>query len=108
MVKWNHRLNRHEFGQTLGHTEGWGSLECCSPRGCKELDMTEQLDNNKNKHCSMELNLRVVLGTSGFAFDIRSEGGLGDYSQTCHECLSLLFLLCSKTRVSLFLLSSLP
>ena len=81
MVEWHHRLNGHEFEKTLGHTEGWGSLECCSSRGCKESDTTEQLNNNnkKNKHCSIELkNLRVVLGTSGFAFDIGSEGDLGD------------------------------
>ena len=27
--------------QTLGDSEGQGSLACCSPRGRKELDMTE-------------------------------------------------------------------
>ena len=27
--------------QTLGDSEGQGSRECCSPWGCKELDMTE-------------------------------------------------------------------
>ena len=26
--------------------EGQGSLACCSPQGCKKLDMTEQLNNN--------------------------------------------------------------
>ena len=26
---------------------GQGSLACCSPWGCKESDMTEQLNNNK-------------------------------------------------------------
>ena len=30
-----------EFEQTLGDNEGQGSLECCSPWGCKESDMTE-------------------------------------------------------------------
>ena len=29
--------------------EGQGSLACCSPWGCKELDMTERLNNNKIK-----------------------------------------------------------
>ena len=33
MVGWHHRLNRHEFEWTLGHGEGKGSLECCSPWG---------------------------------------------------------------------------
>ena len=43
----HHRVNRHEFEQTPGDGEGQGSLECCSPWGRKELDMTEQLNNNK-------------------------------------------------------------
>ena len=34
------RLSGHESEQTLGDSEGQGSLECCSPWGCKELDMT--------------------------------------------------------------------
>ena len=34
----------NEFEQTLGDGEGQGSLECCSPWGCKESDMTEQLN----------------------------------------------------------------
>ena len=34
----------HEFEQTLWVGDGQGSLACCSPRGCKELDMTEQLN----------------------------------------------------------------
>ena len=39
MVGW-HQLNGHEFEQTLGDSEGQGSLACCSPRGHKESDMT--------------------------------------------------------------------
>ena len=41
MVGWNHRQNRHEFEQTLGNSDGQGSLECCSPWGHKESDRTE-------------------------------------------------------------------
>ena len=33
MVRWHHRLNGHEFEQTLGDSEGQGSLVCCSPWG---------------------------------------------------------------------------
>ena len=47
MVGWYHQLLGHEFEQTLGDSEGQGSLECCSPWGCKEEDTTEQL-NKKN------------------------------------------------------------
>ena len=46
MVGWHHQLNGHEFEQTLGDDEGQGSLACCSPWICKELDTTEQLSNN--------------------------------------------------------------
>ena len=46
MVGWYHQLNGHEFEQILGSSEGQGSLECCSPWGCKESDPTEQLNNN--------------------------------------------------------------
>ena len=31
----------HEFEQSLGVGDGQGSLACCSPWGCKNLDMTE-------------------------------------------------------------------
>ena len=46
MVGWYHQLNGHEFEQIPGSSEGQGSLECCSPWGCKESDPTEQLNNN--------------------------------------------------------------
>ena len=44
MVGWHHQLNGHGFEQTLGVGDGQGSLVCCSPWGCKELDMTEWLN----------------------------------------------------------------
>ena len=45
MVGWHHRINGHEFEQALGVGDGQGSLRvCCSPWGCKELDMTELLN----------------------------------------------------------------
>ena len=47
MVGWHHRLNGHEFEQASGDAEGQGGLVCCSPRGHKESDTTEQLNNNK-------------------------------------------------------------
>ena len=40
MVGSHDRLHGHEFEQIRGHREGQGSLACCSPWGCKELDMT--------------------------------------------------------------------
>ena len=44
MVGWHHQFNGHEFELALGVGDGQGSPACCSPWGCKELDMTEQLN----------------------------------------------------------------
>ena len=41
MVGWHHQINGHEFEQTPGHSEGQGSLACCSP-GHKKLDLLTQ------------------------------------------------------------------
>ena len=35
MVGWNHQLHGYEFEQAPGHSEGQGSLVCCSLWGCK-------------------------------------------------------------------------
>ena len=48
MVRWHHWLNGHEFEQALGDDKGQGSLACCSPWGCKELNTTYRL-NTDNK-----------------------------------------------------------
>ena len=45
-MRWYHRLDGREFEQTPGDGERQGSLACCSPWGCKELDVTERLNNN--------------------------------------------------------------
>jgi len=47
IVVWHHRLNVHEFEQTLRDSEGQGSLACCSPWVCKESDTTYQLNNER-------------------------------------------------------------
>ena len=46
MVGWHHRLNGHEFEQTLGDGEGQRSLTCCSPWSHKESDKTYPLNND--------------------------------------------------------------
>ena len=38
MVGWHHQLNGNEFEQTLGDSEGQGSLACYSLWCCKESD----------------------------------------------------------------------
>ena len=49
VVGWHHRLNGHEFAQTLGDSEGQGSLVCYSPQGRRESDTTEGL--TLSLHC---------------------------------------------------------
>ena len=44
MVGRHHQLSGCEFEQTLGDSEGQGSLACCSPWGCK--NMTKQLQQS--------------------------------------------------------------
>ena len=44
MIGWHHQFDGHEFEQAPGVGDGQGSLVCCSPWGCKELDITEQLN----------------------------------------------------------------
>ena len=41
MVGSHHLHDGHEFEQALGVGDGQGSLECCSPLGSKESNMTE-------------------------------------------------------------------
>ena len=64
MVGQHHQLNEHELGQTLGESEGPGGPACCSPWGCKELDTTQQLNNN-NRDVDMENRLVDTAGGEG-------------------------------------------
>ena len=56
MVGWPHQHNGHEFEQTLGDSEGQGSLSCCSSWDCKESDTTWRL----NKLLICESKKRLV------------------------------------------------
>ena len=63
MVGWHRQLNGHEFEQAPGVDDGQGGLECCSPWGLKELDMSEQLDNNNRRiirECKSSFSLTSV------------------------------------------------
>ena len=63
IVEWHHRLDGHEFEQALGVGDEQGSLVCCSPWGCKELDMTEQLNWTElpDREGSFNLYLKVLV-----------------------------------------------
>ena len=41
---WHHQLKGNKFGWTLGVGDGQRALACCGSWGCKESDMTEQLN----------------------------------------------------------------
>ena len=44
MVGWHHQLYEHEFEQAPGVGDEQGSLVSSSPWGCKEAQVTEQLN----------------------------------------------------------------
>ena len=44
MAGWHHWLDGHEFEWTPCVGDGQGGLVCCTSWGCKESDMTEQLN----------------------------------------------------------------
>ena len=60
IVGWHHRPNGQEFEQTSGDSEGPGSLACCSPWGCKELDMTERLNSSNSSSQNSEKHFNVL------------------------------------------------
>ena len=61
MVGWHHRLDWHEFEQVPGVGDGQGSLACCSPWGCKELDTTERLNWTELKFFISFMSIRVSI-----------------------------------------------
>ena len=66
MIEWHHRLNGHEFEQIPGEGEGKRSLACCSSWGCKELDTTQQPNNNNITKAGFQIQAIHVLNTMGF------------------------------------------
>ena len=49
MVGRHHQLDGRKFKQDPGVGNEQGSLVCCSPRGLKESDMTELLNNSNRR-----------------------------------------------------------
>ena len=71
MVGWHHLPDWYEFEQAPGVGDAERSLVCCSPWGCKELDMTERLNwttiisgnslSETSKNCSGLLEVKAQL-----------------------------------------------
>ena len=59
VVGCHHWGSGHESEQTPGDSEGQGSLVFCSPWGCKESDMTWQL-NNRWPFCYRKVKVKVA------------------------------------------------
>ena len=51
MAGWHHWLNGRESEWTQGVGDGQGGLACCDSWGCKESDMTEQLNWTELNWC---------------------------------------------------------
>ena len=101
------------FEQTLGDSEGQGSLARCSPWGCKESDRTEWLNNKTNPFTQNLFKSWVVLGVSQLACPFRFQGGssscdfsslMGPRKDTGFQLFHLFFLL---ERKKFWLLSTL-
>ena len=60
MVRWHHWLNRHEFEQAQGDSEGQGSLVCCRLWSHKASDMTYHW-TTKTRRMLLEQNLEIRL-----------------------------------------------
>ena len=59
-MRWLDGINGHELEQTLGLSEGQGSLACCCSWCCKELDMTQGLKNKNNVSFKLEYKYYIL------------------------------------------------
>ena len=67
MVGWHHRLNEHEFDQSLGDSEGPGSLARCSAWSQKESDTaqpTEQRLHSSISEINVTSSVQILLENS--------------------------------------------
>ena len=55
MVRYLYQFNGHDFEKTLGDSGGQRSLVCCSLWGCKELDMTQELNNKETTQSGLQI-----------------------------------------------------
>ena len=73
MVGWHHRLNGCEFEQTLGDSEGQGSLVRCSPWGHRESDMTEQQLSGGKRECIRIVCLYVYVSLPTYTLSFQGK-----------------------------------
>ena len=69
---WHHRLNGHKLGQTSGDYEERGGLVSCSPRSCKDSDMTRWLNNNVYINIYTQLILKQYIHSRFLNMSVRA------------------------------------
>ena len=89
MVGWHHRLNGHKFEQAPGVGDGQGSLACCSPRGRKESDTTEQLNNNNPSSPAVKDSVLPLQGVEGKG-SIPGRGTKIPYAAQCGQNVKII------------------
>ena len=72
MVGRHHQLNAHKFEQTLGDSEGQGSLAHYSLCDQKEADTTQQLKNNNHNPYNQVWEVVKKYGTAATAKSLQS------------------------------------
>ena len=65
MAGWHHHFKGRDLGETVRDGEGQGGLECCSPWGHNELDMTGWLNYN-NAHLYVLFGKNICSGLPVF------------------------------------------
>ena len=69
MIGWHHQLKGHELDQTPGDVEGHGSLACSNSWGPKDLDKTQQLNNDNNIYLSIYLSIPEGISNTGISVE---------------------------------------
>ena len=92
MFGWHHLLSGHEFEQASGVGDGQGSLVCCSPWGCKQLDSTEQLIWTELNWTSSSEIMNPTLFTESYRFQLYIHSYFTEHCFPASACkLSSLF-----------------
>ena len=90
MARWHLWSDGHEFEQAPGVGDGQGGLACCSPWGCKELDMTEQLNWKLAVLTHGHLGLLFISGLGGWKPNLSSHTlSVALFFITSQKCESL-------------------
>ena len=81
---------KHESEQTLGDSEGQGSLVCCRPRRHQEPDTNEQLNNSNNK--VFEITYLYIVIKIFITYEINSLFlVIANFFPLCSKCHSMHF-----------------